>query len=123
MTCSIRSHSCISQLAGKVKPSLIWALLCPHRLPQYNRSILNELQDKFYELESAGVIAKPKQVNFTVEYFNPSSLVRKSHGGSKLVTSFGAVAQYSKPQPSLMPSVDSVLRQIAKWNYIIELIS
>ena len=88
------------------------------RLPQYNRSTLNELQDKFDELEFVGVIAKPEQVNVRVEYLNPSFFVRKPHGGSRLVTSFGTVARYSKPQPSLMPCVDSG-RQIAMWNYII----
>ena len=36
-----------------------------------------------------------------------------------MTASFGTVAQYSNPQPSLMPSVDSVLRQIGKWEYII----
>ena len=89
------------------------------KLIQYNRSTLNELQNKFDERESAGVIAKPEQANFRVEYLNPSFLVRKPHGGSRLVTTFGTVAPYSKPQPSLMPSVASVLRQITKWNYII----
>ena len=89
------------------------------RLPRYNRTTVNELQDKFYELESVGVIAKPEQVNVKVEYLNPSFLVRKPYGGSRLVTSFCTVAQYTKPQPSLMPSADSVLRHIAKWNYII----
>ena len=42
------------------------------RLPQYNRSTLEELQDKFDELESAGVFAKPEQVNVQVEYLNTS---------------------------------------------------
>ena len=35
------------------------------------------------------------------------------------MTSFGEVAQYSKPQPSLMPNVDGVLREIGKWRYIV----
>ena len=30
------------------------------RLPQYDRSTLNERQDKFDEIESVGVIAKPE---------------------------------------------------------------
>ena len=89
------------------------------RLPQYNRSTLEELQDKFDELESAGVFAKPEQVNVQVEYLNTSFLVKKPNGGSRLVTAFGEVAQYCKPQPSLMPNVDSVLRDIGKWNYLI----
>ncbi|CAH3032666.1 unnamed protein product [Porites lobata] len=88
------------------------------RLPQYNRSTLEELQAKFDELEVAGVFAKPEQVNVHVEYLNTSFLVKKPNGGSRLVTSFGEVAQYSKPQPSLMPNVDGVLREIGKWEYI-----
>jgi hypothetical protein len=78
-----------------------------------------ELQNKFDELENAGVFAKPEQVNISVEYLNLSFLVRKPNGGSRLVTSFGEVAQFSKPQPSLMPNVDDTLRAIAKWDYII----
>ena len=89
------------------------------RLPQYNRNTLDELQDKFDELEAAGVFAKPEQVNVHVEYLNTSFLVKKPNGGSRLVTSFGEVAQYSKPQPSLMPNVDGVLREIGKWKYIV----
>ena len=89
------------------------------RLPQYNQSTLEELQDKFDELESVGVFAKPEQVNIQVEYLNTSFLVKKPNGGSRLVTAFGEVAQYCKPQPSLMPNVDSVLRDIGKWNYLI----
>ena len=89
------------------------------RLPQYNRNTLEESQDKFDELEAAGVFAKPEQVNVHVEYLNTSFLVKKPNGGSRLVTSFGEVAQYSKPQPSLMPNVDGVLREIGKWRYIV----
>ena len=89
------------------------------RLPHYNRQDLLTLQDKFDELEALGVFAKPEQVNCTVEYLNLSFLVKKPNGGSRLVTSFGEVAKYSKPQPSLMPNVDSVLRDIAHWKYII----
>ena len=44
-------------------------------MPQYNRATLSELQDKFDELEKAGVFAKLEQVNVTVEYLNMSLLV------------------------------------------------
>ena len=37
----------------------------------------------------------------------------------RLVTSFGEVAQYSKPQPSLTPNVDGVLCEIGKWRYMV----
>ena len=35
------------------------------------------------------------------------------------MTSFGEVSQYSKPQPCLMPNVDSVLREIGKWKFMV----
>ena len=35
------------------------------------------------------------------------------------MTSFGEVGQYSKPQPSLLPDVDSILRKVSQWKYII----
>ncbi|XP_071963837.1 uncharacterized protein [Antedon mediterranea] len=89
------------------------------RLSHYNRDTLLELQAKFDDLETEGVFAKPEQVNTTVEYLNLSFLIKKPNGGSRLVTSFGEVAQYSKPQPSLMPNIDNVLHDIARWNFII----
>ena len=73
----------------------------------------------FDELEAVGVFATPEQVGVNVEYLNLSFLVQKPSGGTRLVTSFGEVGQYSKPQPSLMPNVDNTLREIAKWKYII----
>ena len=89
------------------------------RIPQYSREKLVELQSKFDELEAAGVFAKPEKIPVTVEYLNLSFLVKKSNGGNRLVTAFGEVGQYSKPQPSLMPNVETTLRQIACWKYII----
>ncbi|EDO41536.1 predicted protein [Nematostella vectensis] len=89
------------------------------RLPQYAREKLLELQDKFDELENQGVFKRPEDVGISVEYLNPSFLVRKPNGGSRLVTAFADVGRYSKPQPSLMPNVDSTLRQIAQWNHLI----
>ena len=69
---------------------------CRNRLPQYNRNALEELQDKFDELEAAGVFAKPVQVNVHVEYLNTSFPVKKPNGGGRLVTAFGEVTQYCK---------------------------
>ena len=54
-----------------------------------------------------------------VEYLKPSFLVKKRNGGFRLVTAFTDVGRYSKPQPSLMPDVDSTLLKIACWKYII----
>ena len=102
-----------------VGPTLPPPLPRKGRLPQYNRNTLEELQPKFDELEAAGVFAKPEEVNVHVEYLNTSFLVKKPNGGSRLVTSFGEVAQYNKSQPSLMPNVDGVLREIGKWRYMV----
>lgn len=89
------------------------------RLPMYARPSLVELQDKFDELESIGVFARPEDVGITVEYLNPSFLVKKPSGGFRLVTAFADVGRYSKPQPSLLPDVDSTLRHIGQWRYLI----
>lgn len=89
------------------------------RLPQYNSSRLHELQTKFDDLEQAQILIKPESADITVEYVNPSFLINKPNGGTRLVTAFGEVGQYSKPQPSLMPDVESTLRQISQWSYIV----
>ena len=36
-----------------------------------------------------------------------------------MVTAFADVGRYAKPQPALMPDVNSTLRQIAQWKHII----
>lgn len=89
------------------------------RVPQYSRDKLVELQQKFDELESLGVFARPEDVGIVVEYLNVSFLVKKSSGAFRLVTAFADVGRYSKPQPSLMPDVDSTLRNIGRWKYVI----
>ena len=88
-------------------------------LPQYARDKLVELQEKFDHLEQLGVFQRPEDVSITVEYLNPSFLLKKLNGGSRLVTAFADVGRYSKPQPSLLPDIDSTLRLIAQWYHII----
>ena len=90
------------------------------RVPQYSRDKLVELQDKFDELESQGVFARPEDVGVVAEYLNPSFLVKKGSGGHRLVTSFGEVAKYAKPQPALMPDINETLRLIGTWKYIVK---
>ena len=89
------------------------------RVPQYSRDKLKELQEQFDTLEALGVFKRPADIGICVEYLNPSFLIKKPNGGHRLVTAFADVGRYSKPQPSLMPDVDSTLRQIGKWKYII----
>ena len=84
------------------------------RLSQYARHQLLELQQKFDELEALGVFKRPEDINIPVEYLNPSFLVKKPSSGYCLVTAFANVGCYSKPQPSLMPDVDSTLCLIAQ---------
>ena len=90
------------------------------RLPLYPRDKLVDLQEKFDELEKDHVVRKPEDVDVAVEYLNPSFLIKKPSGGHRLVTAFADVGRYSKPQPSLMPDVDSTLRTIAPWKVIIK---
>jgi hypothetical protein len=89
------------------------------RVPQYSKDQLVTLQEKFNELESIGVFAGPEEKGVTVKYVNPSFPVKKPNGGFRHVTAFADVGRYSKPQPSLMPDVDSTPRQIAQWEYIV----
>ena len=88
------------------------------RLPQYSPNQLELLQAQFNELEAIGVFKKPEDLGNTVEDLNPSFLVKKGSGGFRLVTAFSEVARYCKPQPSLMPNVDSILRKIGQWKYL-----
>ena len=89
------------------------------KIPLYGRNRL-ELQERFDELERNGVFAKPEDVDVNVEYLNPWFLVNKPGGGTRLVTAFADVGRYCKPQPSLLPDVDSTLWKIASWHYIIQ---
>ncbi|MCG7875882.1 MAG: RNase H-like domain-containing protein [Candidatus Thiodiazotropha endolucinida] len=90
------------------------------KVPQYARDKLVELQQRFDDLEAQGVFCRPEELGITAEYLNPSFLVKKPSGGFRLVTAFTDVGRYSKPQPSLMPDVDSTLRIIAQWKYMIQ---
>ena len=89
------------------------------RVPQCARIKLLELHRKFDELENQGIFAGPESLGITAECLNPSFLVKKTSGGFCLVTAFAEVGRYSKPQPSLMPDVDSTLRSIAQWKYLL----
>ena len=90
------------------------------RVPQYSPNQLIELQAKFNELEQAQVFRRPEDLGVTVEYLNPSFLVKKLSSGHRLVTAFVDVARYSKPQPSLMTDVDTTLCTTAPWHYLIK---
>ena len=90
------------------------------RLPQYSRNRLVELQEKFDELEAAGVFRKPDEANVVVEYTDFSFLVKKASNGFRLVIAFNEVGIYAKPQSFLMLDIDSSLRKLAFWKYLIK---
>lgn len=89
-------------------------------MPQYSKDKLVELQERFDDFEKQGVFARPENLGVTAEYLNPSFLVKKPQGGFRLVTAFADVGRNSKPQQSLMPDVDSTLRAIGQWKYLIK---
>ena len=105
-------------LQAPTKQRSTWVLSNPPqqkgRLPQYARDKLIELQEKFDHLEQLGVFRRPEDADINVEYLNSSFLVKKPNGGSRLVTAFADVGRYNKPQPSLLPDVDSTLQLIAQ---------
>ena len=92
------------------------------RVPQYSRDKLVELQHRFDESGAVGVLAKPESIGVRVKYLNSSFLVKKPQSDKdfRFVTAFTEVGKYCKPQPSLMPNVDSTIRAIARWKYIIK---
>ena len=77
--------------------------------PQPAGGRLEELQEKFDHLERLGVFQRPEDVGITLEYLNPSFLVKEPNGPSRLVTAFADVGRYSKPRASLLPDGDSPL--------------
>ena len=82
------------------------------RCPLYCPDTFQILQAKHDDLDKADVTARPSELGISLEYLSPSFLVRKPAGdpkttaGWRLVTSFGSIAEYSKPQPALMPNVE-----------------
>lgn len=90
------------------------------RCPQYSHNNKVLLQEKCDELEREGILSIPEKVGVTVEYVHPSFLVSKTNGGHRLVTSFGGIAEYVKPLPSLMANVEETLRSIGQWKYVIK---
>ena len=87
--------------------------------PNYSKNNLDALQDKFDELEAQGYFSRPEDIGVIVEHVSPSFLVRKNNGGFRLVTAFTSLAEYTKTLPTVMPTVESMLRTIAEWKFII----
>ena len=89
-------------------------------IPFYNDSDLRKLQDKFDELQAKGIFSRPQEVGIAVENINPSFLVAKPDGSSRLVTDFKSITSYCRPTPSLLPDVESTIRRLASFKYLIK---
>lgn len=109
--------------SGKVRARINIAVNKPPtrklQVPNYCHKDQQLLQDKFDELEHQGVFVRPESAGVEVEHVSPSFLVRKKAGGHRLVTSFVALSPYCKVLPTTMPTVESILRMIASWRYIV----
>ena len=89
------------------------------RIPDYCRNDKEALQAKFDELLKEGVLCRAEDVKEPVEYVHPSFLVKKPSGGHRLVTSFGEMAEYAKPQPTINSNVEQALHQIGQFDQLI----
>ena len=89
------------------------------QVPSYCHKNQELLQQKFDELERFNVFSRPESICVQVEHVSLSFLVHKKNGGHRLVTSFVALSPYCEVLPTTMPTVDSILRSIAAWRYII----
>ena len=90
--------------------------------PFYSDTGLQELQDKFDELHSQGILSRPQEIGVSVENVNPSFMVRKQPPSTdkRLVTDFKSIAGYCRPTPSLLPDVETTLRRISKFKFLIK---
>ena len=118
----------ISRYNGKAGVCYVEVNMGPHppaqfkgKVPFYGRDNLVQLQEKFDALAAKGVFRRPQDIGITVENVNPSFLVKKrSSQDMRLVTDFGSIAPYCRPTPTVMPDVDTVLRQISSWQNLIK---
>ena len=90
------------------------------RVPFYGRDNLVELQNKFDDLQAAGILSRPQEIGVTVENTSPSFMVNKQPPSTdkRLVTDFTSISEYCRPTPSLMPDVEKVLKTMGSWKYL-----
>ena len=109
--------------SGKLKARILFGSTVPPskklHAPIYGKDDLQLLQDKFDQLENQKVLGRPEDYGIEVEHVSTSFLVRKGSGGHRLVTAFTALSSYTKTLPTLMPTVEDMLRTISEWSYII----
>ena len=89
------------------------------RVPDYSKGDKDTLQEKFDILLKEGVVSRAEDIDQPVEYVHPSFLIKKPSGGHRLVTSFGEMADYAKPQPTTTTNIEHALHQIGQFEEII----
>lgn len=88
------------------------------RLPFYGKDDLADLQNKFDEMVEKGILSRPQDIGVTVENTHPSFFV-KNKLKKRLVTDFSSIADYCRPTPSHLPSVEKTLHTVASWKHVI----
>ena len=88
------------------------------KLPMYNSSNLQRLQEEADKLEELGVLVKPEDVGVTVKYVSPSFFVKKPDGNFRFVTAFSNLGQYARNLPTTTTTCDEVLRRISAFKYL-----
>ena len=89
------------------------------RIPDYNNADKEELQKMMDHLKDQGVFSRAEDVKQPVEYVHPSFLVKKPAGGHRLVTSFGQMAEYARPQPTINSNIEHTIHQIGQFKEIL----
>ena len=89
------------------------------RVPDYCRNDKERLQKVFDRLLKENVISRAEDVRQPVEHVHPSFIVKKASGGDRLVTSFGEMAEYARPQPTVNCNIEHALHQIGQYENII----
>ena len=90
------------------------------KLPFYNHTQLQLLQEEADKLEVLGVLAKPEDLGIDVEFASPSLLVKKPDGSYRFCTAFNELCQYTKVLPVATQSCDDVLRRLSSWKYLVK---
>ena len=90
------------------------------KLPFYNQSNLQKLQEEADKLKELGVLAKLEEVGVHVKFVSPSFLVRKPDGSSRFVTAFNNLNPYVRLLPTATVSCDDILCRLSLFKFFIK---